>query len=870
MDHGMEATQYPIVREHPPEFPQLCWFLAERSPQPMVAVEGLTHIVRYANPAFRRLLGKEEQHLIGRCFAEAVPEGMANGCAPLLDRVFATGTPELLPEQEHRPRDVPVDTEREAPPTHWSYSVWAILGPVGVAVERPIGVMIQVTDATEVARFRKATAAINEALLVSGVRQHELAEAAEKLNAQLHTQFAERQRMEVALRLSEERFRGMIESSHDCIKELDLEGRVLSMNHSGRCMMEIDDLTSVLNTPWPDFWNGAYHDAARQAIARARAGGVGAFEGFYSTAKGKLTWWSSVVTPIVNSSGAPGRLMVVSRDITDRKRADEALRLSNEQYRNLFQSVPAAVFSCDKEGVVQDYNRRAEEYWGRAPKRGDPAERYCGSFKLYLPDGIHLPHEQSPIVDVLRDGQPRENLEVVIERPDGSRLPVLVNFFPLTGVDGEVVGAITCFSDTTQMKRFEREREALLANEQVLRSEAEAANRSKDLFLATLSHELRTPLNAIVGWMSILRMKGRTEEDLIEGLDVIDRNTRVQVQLIDDVLDIARIISGKLRLEIQSCDLTKVVKEGIDVVRAAAEAKNITLKAVLDPAADPAFCDPVRMQQVVWNILANAIKFTPPGGNVSIWLKREPNAIQILIADSGQGMSAELLPYIFDRFHQADSSTRRKFGGLGLGLSIVKQLLEMHGGTVEAHSAGEGHGSTFTLLLPFRSVRAPASIDDPPEVLPPTNTAAADVHKTKSAATSFVRLDGLVVLVVDDEIDVRRILTKVLGDAGAKVTVAGNVAEAMAALQRGGPNPHPHILVSDIGMPNEDGFDLIRKVRQGGYTAHDLPAVALTAFATQEDRRQTLLAGFQVHVSKPVDLHELTTAIARLTGRTTR
>ena len=419
-------------------------------------------------------------------------------------------------------------------------------------------------------------------------------------------------------------------------------------------------------------------------------------------------------------------------------------------------------------------------------------------------------------------------------------------------------------------QQVEQDRQASLSNQQALRMEAESANRAKDMFLATLSHEMRTPLNAIVGWMSILRHGRKMDDDpeLVEGLDVIERNTKAQVQLIEDVLDVSRIVSGKLRLEIRPCDLMASVSAGIDAVRPVALARGITLDVDLDPSACKATCDSTRIQQVVWNLVSNAIKFTHKGGTVSVTLAREKSLLRIQVIDNGQGISPELLPYVFDRFRQAESGTRRKHGGLGLGLSIVKHLVEAHGGTVEGHSPGEGQGSTFTVRLPIRAVH----IDESVHAGSSPEDAEADEREGGDSAEGtprlpLVRLDGVRVLVVDDEADARRVLMKVLEGAGAIVTAAGSAAEAMEALAKAREG-EPDVLVSDLGMPNEDGFDLIRKVRANGHHSKELPAVALTAFVHKDDARQALLAGFQVHVPKPVDPHDLTSVIASLTGHT--
>ncbi len=422
-----------------------------------------------------------------------------------------------------------------------------------------------------------------------------------------------------------------------------------------------------------------------------------------------------------------------------------------------------------------------------------------------------------------------------------------------------------------ERKHAEQERKALLASEQAARVEAEAANRAKDIFLATLSHEIRTPLNAIVGWMSILRTQGCKQEDLAEGLDVIERSTKAQVQLIEDVMDVSRIVAGKLQLHLQSCGMSAVIQAALDVVRPAADAKRVTLEADLDPSADRGSCDPNRMQQVVWNLLANAVKFTPKNGKVTVTLIHERSMTRITVSDTGAGIAPEFLPHVFERFQQADAGSRRQYGGLGLGLSIVKHIVELHGGTARVESAGSGKGSTFTIDLPVRAVHAveaPEQSDEETGDAPP-DPAGKEVEGRRGGQggqppSPSIRLDGLRVLAVDDEADARRLVAKVLEDAGATVTVAASAAEALEALSR----EIPDLLVSDLGMPEMDGYDLIRQVRQRRHTGDALPAVALTAYAHRDDERRALLAGFQVHVPKPVDPHDLIAVVASLARRT--
>ena len=538
-----------------------------------------------------------------------------------------------------------------------------------------------------------------------------------------------------------------------------------------------------------------------------------------------------------------------------------ALRESEQRYRTLVEQVrDYAIFSTDLRGRATTWNQGVKRILGF-----DEAEFIGQDIRtIFTPEDIAQGVPGKDLEEAGRTGAASNDRWM--RRKNGER-------FFANGVttalrhDGQVVGFTKVMRDQTERQAFQREREALLASEQASRMEADAANRAKDLFLATLSHEMRTPLNAIVGWLSILRGEECEEGDLKEGLDVIERNTRAQVQLIEDVLDVSRIVSGKLRLEMRLCDLAEVVKSGIDVVRPAAEARGITLDVLLDPSAGKATCDPARIQQVVWNLVSNAVKFTPRGGMVRVTLARDQSTLRIQVTDTGQGIAAELLPFVFDRFRQADSSTRRRFGGLGLGLSIVKHLVELHGGTAEARSAGAGKGATFTVRLPIRAVRIGEDPDEPRRAATGIGErAGADTQAddAQGADVPLVRLDGLRVLVVEDEPDARRLLVKVLEAVGATVTAAASADEALDAL----PKVHPDVLVSDLGMPDQDGFDLIREVRRRGHNAKDLPAVALTAFVYKDDQRQTLLAGFQVHVPKPVDPRDLTAVIASLAGRT--
>ena len=529
---------------------RLSRYFSELSPQPMIAVEGTTHIVRYFNGAFSRLAGKDRAELMGRDFAEAVPEGEENGCLALLDRVYRTGVSEVLAEQKHS----------QMPSVYWTYSAWPILGPD----LHPVGAIVQVIDATEVAIFRKQVVAMNENLLLSATRQHELTETAEN------------------------------------------------------------------------------------------------------------------------------------------------------------------------------------------------------------------------------------------------------------------------------------------------------ANRLKDEFLATLSHELRTPLTVIIGWADMLRDPRINALHSRKAIDVIRRNARLQVQMIDDLLDVSRIITGKLRLKVQPVDLRAIVVAAVDGLRPAAEAKAISLQLQLDSSLEQVSGDTDRLQQVMWNLISNAIKFTPQDGRVAVSLKGVDSQVEFTVSDSGEGITPEFLPHVFDRFRQADATATRAFGGLGLGLSIVRQLVELHGGTVHVHSEGKKRGATFIVSLPLLDLQGAESgieYSMPPEFKAPEFQCLPE-------------LQGLRVLVVDDEDDTREMLQFILESCGTYVQTASSAHEALGAVAE----KEFDILISDIGLPEEDGYSLLAKVHalsreRGG----KIPAAAaLTAYASEEDRIRVLHSGFQIHMPKPVSPSELIAVVVNLAGHTSQ
>jgi len=413
--------------------------------------------------------------------------------------------------------------------------------------------------------------------------------------------------------------------------------------------------------------------------------------------------------------------------------------------------------------------------------------------------------------------------------------------------------------EVAERKQAEEERARLLIREQAARAEAERANRTKDEFLATLSHELRTPLTAILGWTHLIRGGNLDDSMMGRALETIERNARSQSQLIDDLLDVSRIITGKLALDFHPVELSAIIEATIDTLRPMAEAKSIRVEPQLKTSHCMVAGDPARLQQVVWNLFSNAVKFTPEGGNVEVGLMCDEKHVELEVKDTGQGISEEFLPYIFDRFRQADGTTTRKHGGLGLGLAIVRHLVELHGGTIHAESEGSGQGSTFTLSLPLAS--ALIATGNGKQTV---STADAE-EKSKSLVHSAV-LDNLRILIVEDEADTRELVREVLARQGAEVRATKSAAEGLQMLAAW----NPDLLVSDIGMPGQDGYELIRRVRKLDAEHHgQIPAVALTAYAGAEDQQRALAAGFQIHLAKPVEPKALVATVARLVGRET-
>ncbi len=691
----MKTNPPPIAGNLPADFPDLCLAINDHAPLSIVTVEGDSHLVRYANPAFCCLVDMPLAEVIGKPFDELMPE--KDACFKMIDRVLQTDRPESYTEHD---------------PAHphklfWSYTVWPVLATAGVA-----NILIQIAESV---KAHKNTIAMNEALMLGSVRQHELTEAAEKLNGQLR-------------------------------EEMDV-----------------------------------------------------------------------------------------------RRRAEERLAEHEQRYRALFTSSPMGVFVCDQEGVIQQYNPRAVELWGKEPETWTKTP--CGSVKMWLPDGAMVPDAEHPVLKVMQTGIPKRDVEMYMERPDGSRLPILVNFSVLKDGQGQVTGAITSFMDITERKETEALREQLLVSERAARAEVEQAGRAKDEFLALLAHELRTPLNAILGWAQLLREDSREASDLEKGLLTIERSARAQAELIEDLLDISRIVSGKFRLDAETISLTEVLDIALETVRPSAAAKGIRITIETEPSVKRMTGDPARLKQVFWNLFSNAVKFTPSGGAVNLTANRIDDFIEIRISDTGLGISASFLPLMFERYTQADGSTTRRSGGLGLGLSICKNIVELHGGEISVESPGEGQGATFIVRLPW--------VDNAQAAVPGGQT------DSDSEAANFMDLQ---VLVVDDDPVVCDLFRRMFEKQAASVKVAQSVADAILLIQEN----YFDLLISDIGMPDRDGYDFIREVRQSQFSSRTSPAIAVTVFARPEDRDRALKAGYDLHVAKPVNGNEFMTSVVKL------
>jgi PAS domain S-box-containing protein len=516
--------------------------------------------------------------------------------------------------------------------------------------------------------------------------------------------------------------------------------------------------------------------------------------------------------------------------------ADHLDLIGARHLAQVVESSDDAIVSKDLNSIIVSWNPAAERMFGYTE-----AEAIGKSIRMLIP--AHLQSEEDVVLAKIRAGEKVDHYETIRQRKDGTRLHVSLTVSPIRDQAGTVIGASKIARDVTDRVAMEHDNQRLFA-------EAREANRLKDEFLAVLSHELRTPLNAIVGYSRLMQGQMLPADQIARAIETLERNARWLTQIVDDVLDVSRIVSGKIRLDVQAVELASIIDNAIATIQPAADAKGIRLQALIDPRVGPISGDPDRLQQVMWNLLSNAVKFTPKAGRVQVRLERVNSHVEIVVSDTGAGISREFLPLVFDRFRQADSGSTRKTGGLGLGLSIVRHLVEMHGGSVQASSEGDGQGSTFTVRLPMMIVR-PANREHP-------------LTERRNPLQQLADLAGVRVLAVDDDADALGLLVDVLHASGAEVATASSAVAALDAIA----TFHPNVLVADIGMPEIDGFELIRRVRASEDPAvRDVPAAALTAFARSEDRTKALQSGFEMHLAKPVDPGELVASVATLVRR---
>jgi PAS domain S-box-containing protein len=667
-----------------------------------------------------------------------------------------------------------------------------------------------------------------------------------------HTDVTARRHAEESLRKSEATLNAVLDALPVGVVIADSIGVVVRTNAAHNQLWGLPPET----TSWSDYGVGFWPDTGARikseewAMSRALLTGeivTGELVECEQFGTGERRFYLNHAAPVRDPEGTTIAGVVVEIDVTERLAAERALRDSEQRLRLAGEAAGIGFWTWDLERSIASVDATCGALFGLEPDVPLPVAEVIG---VIHPDDRQQVEARAVRAMVSVD---RYEVEFRVLRPDGSTrwLAGLGNAVR-DGFKSVRLAGVNW--DITERKQADAERADLLRSERAARMEAERASRLKDEFLSTVSHELRTPLHAIVGWSHILRRRANGEQDFEKGLTAIDRNARAQVQLVEDLLDMSRIITGKLRLDVQAVDLHDVVNAAVVSIAPSADAKEISVQKILSPAAAVVRGDASRLEQVVWNLLNNAVKFTPEGGTVHVTLARTDSGIEIVVADNGPGISPAFLPYVFDRFRQGDGSTTRSHGGLGLGLAIVKNLVELHGGTVRAASV-EGHGAIFTVELPL---------------------SIADIAREEDRAMDAIRdgdilsvadLSGVSVLIVDDAADTREVVARLLEERRADVRTAASAEEAMALMER----QSPDVLVSDIGMPGTDGYEFIRAVRalppeRGG----DVPAIALTAFARAEDRARTLSAGFHMHLAKPVQPHALLAAIGALARTSAR
>ena len=699
----------------------------------------------------------------------------------------------------------------------------------------------------------------------------------------------------------------IIESSEDAIVSKTLDGIVTSWNEAAERLFGTP-AAEMIGQPINRIIPPELQHEEEQILAKIRRGErVERFETERMRKDGRRVRVSLIISPVRDREGRVIGASKIAHDVSRRLEMDQALRDEAHALETLNRVGRVVAAQLDLEKAVQAVTDAATELSGAefGAFFYNVANQDQDAYWLYTLSGAkreafaRFPMPRSTEVfgptfqgtGIVRSGDirkdPRYGRNAPYNGMPAGHLPVCSYLaVPVISANGTVMGGLffghsranvfteraerlvsgiasqaaialdnarlfkTVHDREKELARLAAERQQLLESERLARSEAEHLSHMKDEFLATLSHELRTPLNAIMGWAALLQQPKVTAEDQRRGAETIERNVRVQVQIVNDLLDMSRIISGKLHLEVQPLHLHDVINNAIETVRQSATAKRVRLQTMLDSSIGLVRGDANRLQQVLWNLLSNAVKFTPAEGRVQVILERVNSHVEIVVEDTGIGISADFLPHVFDRFRQADPSTTRQYGGLGLGLSIVKSLVELHGGSVRVKSAGENLGSTFIVSLPVAHVRS----DDNRQR---AGGSAADPLES----IELPDLSGVSVLIVDDEPDGRALIARIVEGRGAAATCAANAEEALQLLA----TSQIDILLSDIGMPNVDGNELIRRVRTlDKQRSRPIPAIAITAYARPEDRQRSLLAGYQMHLSKPIEARELIAGIASL------
>ncbi len=629
------------------------------------------------------------------------------------------------------------------------------------------------------------------------------------------------------------RLAAIVATADDAIIAKDLTGKITSWNRAAERIFGFTEAEAVgqsIRIVIPDD-RYAEEDEVLRRIAAGEI--VDHFDTIRRTKDGRLINVSLTISPLRTSAGVIIGASKIARDVTEHKRLERDARW----LAAIVESSDDAIISKDLDGIVTSWNRGAQRIFGY-----DASEMVGRSVRLLIPLDLH--GEEDEVLARIRRGETVDHYETVRRRKDGTLFPISLTVSPLRAADGTVIGASKIARDISDKKQAEHERQQLLRM-------AQEASQLKDEFLATLSHELRTPLNAILGYTRMMRSGLLSEERRDKALETVARNATSLTQIVEDVLDVSRIIAGKVRLQTQTVELPGIVAESVDTVTPAAEAKGIHIDTVIDPKATIVWGDPERLQQIMWNLLSNAVKFTGLGGRIEVRLTRLDGHVEVMVSDTGVGIPAEFLPHVFERFRQADAGISREHGGLGLGLAITRHLTELQGGTVSASSEGRGKGATFRLELPVK----PSARPDTPAGAP-----AAPV----AGGIAVPLLLGIRILVVDDEPDALALIREILEATQATVETASSGQQAWECIEKQAPD----VLLADLGMPRMNGFDLIDRVRRSTRAeVRDLPAAALTAYARSEDRAKALRCGFQRHLTKPIDPGELMAAMASLAGR---